>query len=78
MTHTPPSWSADLRGTTPDPRDRLLWTLAWYTYGAHLPYGTTPWDPATQPDLPTGWHRIDDDAQGKSVDPGGRRIIKKA
>ena len=61
MTHTPPSWSADLRGTTPDPRDRLLWTLAWYTYGAHLPYGTTPWDPATQPDLPTGWHRIDDD-----------------
>lgn len=61
MTHTPPSWSADLRGTAPDPRDRLLWNLAWYTYGAHLPYGTTPWDPATQPDLPTGWHRIDDD-----------------
>lgn len=57
-----PGWSTQLRGTAPRPEDKILWKLAWFSYGEHLPYAAVPWDPQSQPPLPPGWAAVGEDA----------------
>ncbi|MFV0463210.1 MAG: Mbeg1-like protein [Nostocoides sp.] len=56
----PGSFTDRLRGTTPQPIDRTVWRLAWYSYGDHAPWSDAAWAPAPQPDLPQGWTRVPD------------------
>lgn len=51
-------WSAELRGTTPQPIDKILWKLAWHSYGPNRTAAALPWDPLTQPPVPLGWRRL--------------------
>ena len=56
----PPDFSDTMRGTTGQPEDKVLWKLAWHSYGPDNDlYGKGPF-PAEQPPLPPGWAQLDD------------------